>query len=776
MTGPQGMGVLLPNIIIPADIGGIGEGGLAQIEYVHSYSGSTKAATAFPHAMHWLPGDYMFVAWRDDLSATLQGIPGWMHRLDGLSLGTNPAIWGGRIPDVFGLSQASTDTNWGMAFTTSLSDQTRTMLAIGIYRHISIVKVVEAYVRERLTATPLNDTIGPVAIPVDGGAILLGTPSVGTDPTYFIFDSPSVERLSDEIASNRATRIFDQLTAGGTSVTFQTNGTGGFPTPGNDNNFFWNLGVNAGPDTYDEPYPAIGLVGTSHGTATGTTITVTLPGSRAAGDLIVVGVHLDSNQSHPTFNSLTGWQRLQFGAGGDAFCVFLKRDNGSESNPTFTAVASDDKQYVCAVYRNVGAVNWVQGATGSTLTPSPTTTIDNTRAIALNASNAFEPITLGTANGYTQQTVHNTTGNGGMSLSDKVFSGVGTTINFPIHSAPNTSFMTSALLTMIPGVGVPVTIPTVTINQGATQADPVIGTPLSIVFDIVFSEPVSTTTFTAADVTLSGTAGATTVALQCTDGLGMTWTATVTGMTTIGTVTASIGAVTCTSVNTGTLNAASSSTDNTVTYHPTDGVEWGAFNRSGTSGTTRTSNPVFPTCTSGDIALLLIVRSNTNNCNTPSGFTLVSRSLNAEVWQKTCAGTESATSVAVTNIASASTISIIGIFRNYLNATPVDVEGVSGNLSSPTDITYPTVTPTTTNSYCIAMACSAVSTSGTPVVPGGTNPTYGLLLDSGHTSSVRMVLFVGMSTSTSALGARTVAETGLDGNFYQGRTIVLKRV
>ena len=45
-----------------------------------------------------------------------------------------------------------------------------------------------------------------------------------------------------------------------------------------------------------------------------------------------------------------------------------------------------------------------------------------------------------------------------------------------------------------------------TINQGSTQADPTHGGP--IVFDIVFSEPVSG--FSTGDVTLSGTAGATT--------------------------------------------------------------------------------------------------------------------------------------------------------------------------------------------------------------------------------------------------------------------------
>ena len=56
------------------------------------------------------------------------------------------------------------------------------------------------------------------------------------------------------------------------------------------------------------------------------------------------------------------------------------------------------------------------------------------------------------------------------------------------------------------GVGCDVTDPTVTIDQGAGQVDPTTGS--SIVFDVVFSEPV--TGFVTGDVTLGGTAGATT--------------------------------------------------------------------------------------------------------------------------------------------------------------------------------------------------------------------------------------------------------------------------
>ena len=52
--------------------------------------------------------------------------------------------------------------------------------------------------------------------------------------------------------------------------------------------------------------------------------------------------------------------------------------------------------------------------------------------------------------------------------------------------------------------------PTVTINQAATQSDPTNGSPIN--FRVVFSEPV--TGFTGSDVTLSGSAGATTATVS----------------------------------------------------------------------------------------------------------------------------------------------------------------------------------------------------------------------------------------------------------------------
>lgn len=97
----------------------------------------------------------------------------------------------------------------------------------------------------------------------------------------------------------------------------------------------------------------------------------------------------------------------------------------------------------------------------------------------------------------------------------------------------------------------------VTINQAAAQPDPSNATTIS--FTVVFNRNV--TGFATGDVTLSGSAGATTATVS---GSGSTYTVAVTGMTTDGTVTATIAAGRA-GDSYGNLNEASTSTDDTVT-------------------------------------------------------------------------------------------------------------------------------------------------------------------------------------------------------------------
>jgi len=101
--------------------------------------------------------------------------------------------------------------------------------------------------------------------------------------------------------------------------------------------------------------------------------------------------------------------------------------------------------------------------------------------------------------------------------------------------------------------------PSVTVNQASGQADPTKGTPVN--FTVVFSESVSD--FATGDVTITGTAGGTkTVTVT---GSGMAYNVAVSGMTTSGTVIASLAAGVAHDVA-GNASTASTSTDNTVTY------------------------------------------------------------------------------------------------------------------------------------------------------------------------------------------------------------------
>jgi len=103
--------------------------------------------------------------------------------------------------------------------------------------------------------------------------------------------------------------------------------------------------------------------------------------------------------------------------------------------------------------------------------------------------------------------------------------------------------------------------PTVTIDQFEEQPDPTDTSP--IIFTVIFSAPV--TGFQTGDVTLSGTAGATT-ATVFDSGDSTVFIVAVSGMTANGTVIATIPAGVATDTL-GNPNQASTSTDNTVTFN-----------------------------------------------------------------------------------------------------------------------------------------------------------------------------------------------------------------
>jgi hypothetical protein len=107
------------------------------------------------------------------------------------------------------------------------------------------------------------------------------------------------------------------------------------------------------------------------------------------------------------------------------------------------------------------------------------------------------------------------------------------------------------------------TRPSVTVNQAPAQNDPTNTNPIN--FRVVFSEAINPVTFTAGDITLSGSASATVGTPTTSDNI--TWTIPVTASSN-GTIIATLSASVITDAN-GNPNTTSTSTDNTVTYDAT---------------------------------------------------------------------------------------------------------------------------------------------------------------------------------------------------------------
>jgi LPXTG-motif cell wall-anchored protein len=125
--------------------------------------------------------------------------------------------------------------------------------------------------------------------------------------------------------------------------------------------------------------------------------------------------------------------------------------------------------------------------------------------------------------------------------------------------------------------------PTVMIDQAPGQADPTSTAPVS--FAVEFSEPV--TGFAADDVQVSGTvSGALSVSVS---GTGAAYTVAISGMTSGGTLIATVEAGAATD-SAGNSNEASTSTDNTVTWIPP--VPSATINQGPTQSDPTSSDPI----------------------------------------------------------------------------------------------------------------------------------------------------------------------------------------
>ncbi len=155
-----------------------------------------------------------------------------------------------------------------------------------------------------------------------------------------------------------------------------------------------------------------------------------------------------------------------------------------------------------------------------------------------------------------------------------------------------------------------ITPPTVTINQAAGQVDPTHASTVN--FTAVFSEPVIG--FTAAGVTITGTAGATTATVTPVGSDGTTYTVTVSGITADGTVIVSLGPGVAHDLA-GNLSVASTSTDNSVTVNvpPTATLGSVTVTASSIEFQVTYSNP-------GDVVALATIATGNVRITGPNGF------------------------------------------------------------------------------------------------------------------------------------------------------------
>lgn len=250
--------------------------------------------------------------------------------------------------------------------------------------------------------------------------------------------------------------------------------------------------------------------------------------------------------------------------------VFASVPAGAAYNPADEPNLASTVSFDSAVFWRPGGPSVTINQAAGQADPTGTSPINFTVVFSAGVVNFYDAgvVLSGTAGGELKATV---TGSGtthnvavtGMTTSGTVIATVRDGAAVPggdgpsLPSLPSTS--TDNTVTWAP-VG-----PSVTINQAADQADPTGTSPIG--FTAVFSA--SVTGFASGDVTISGTAGGTKTATVT--GSGTTYNVTVTGMTTAGTVVATVPKSVAVDIR-EQGNLASVSSDNTVTWAPVAGA------------------------------------------------------------------------------------------------------------------------------------------------------------------------------------------------------------
>ena len=281
--------------------------------------------------------------------------------------------------------------------------------------------------------------------------------------------------------------------------------------------------LQAGDITLNTTGTATGTVGVTNGT-TATPI-VTISGISGDGTL---GISVTAGQASDSAGNT---------------------DAGAGPSTTFNV----DNSAPAASISAPSATDTNNGPVSYTVTYSGADTVDlQAGDITLNTTGTATG-TVGVINGTTTTptvTISGINGDGTLGISVAAGQSSDSAGNTDAGAGPSTTFNVDNIA------------PTVTINQAGTQLDPTSTSPIQ--FTVVFSDPV--TGFATGDVTLSGTAGATTgTVTEIAPNDGTTYNVAVSGMTADGSVIASLGAGVAADAA-GNSNAASTSTDNSVTF------------------------------------------------------------------------------------------------------------------------------------------------------------------------------------------------------------------
>ncbi len=308
-----------------------------------------------------------------------------------------------------------------------------------------------------------------------------------------------------------------------------------------------------------------------------------------------------------------------------------------------------------------------------------------------------------------------------------------------------------------------VTAPTVTIIQAAAQADPTSTSPIN--FTATFSETV--TGFATGDVTLSGTAGATTATVT---GSGTTYNVAVSGMTGSGTVIATIAAAKATDTA-GNNNTASSGGDNTVTYNVPPGltvtIEQAAAQADPTNASPINFTVVFSAAVT-DFAAADVTLGGTAAGSKSATVTGSGTTYNVAVSGMTGSGTVTATiaagvahdASATANSASTSTDNSV----TYDNVAPTVTIIQAAAQADPTNtgpINFTATFSETVTGFATGDVTLAGTAGATTATVTGSGTTYNVAV-SGMTGSGTVIATIAAAKATDTAGNNNTASSGGD--------------